>query len=167
MATTPSATSSRSAGTLSRAEAISTSARRASATALRNAMPPFCAPVLPLGAALVDGPGGVAHHDTDPRERDVELLGDDLADRDIDTLAHIHFAEIGDDIAIGLDRKPAVELVGGERRLDRAADFGSAEIAGDDERDDERAHPLEDGAAVDFEGDHDRVLQPAIEEVWS
>ncbi len=79
---------------------------------------------------LVDGPLGVAHHDADPRQRHVELLGDDLGDRDIDPLAHVHLAEIGDDSAVGLDRQPAVELVGGKRRLDRAAGFSRGEPAG-------------------------------------
>ena len=109
-------------------------------------------------AALVDGQGGVAHHDTDPRERHVELLGDDLGDRDIDPLAHIHLAEIGDDIAVGFDREPAVELIGGERRLDGAAGFGFGEAAGDGERDDERARAFEEAAAVDREWRHGRLL---------
>ena len=102
---------------------------------------------------LVDGPLGVAHHDADALERHVELLGDDLGDRDIDPLAHVHLAEIGDDIAVRLDREPAVELVGGERRLDRGAEFGGGETAGKaahkSERDDERAGALEEAAAVD------------------
>ena len=53
------------------------------------------APGAAAGAALVHGPSGVAHYDTDPRERHVELLGDDLGDRDIDPLAHVHLAEMG------------------------------------------------------------------------
>ncbi len=92
------------------------------------------AALLDPGAAarttLVDGPLGVAHHDTDPLERHVELLGDDLGDRDIDPLAHVHLAEIGDDITVRLDREPAVELVGSERRLDRGAGRGGGETAG-------------------------------------
>ena len=106
------------------------------------------------GAALVDGQGGVAHHDTDPCQRHVELLGDDLGDRDIDPLAHIHLAEIGDDTAVGLDREPAVELVGGERRLDRCAGLRGGEPAGKGEGDDERAGALEEAAAVDREFGH-------------
>jgi hypothetical protein len=62
--------------------------------ALRSAMPPFC-----TRCCRWHRPGsrssGVAHYNTDPRERHVELLGDDLGDRDIDPLAHVHLAEIG------------------------------------------------------------------------
>ncbi len=101
------------------------------------------------GPTLVHGQGRVAHHDTDPLERHVELLGDDLGDRDIDTLAHIHLAEIGDDIAVGLDGEPAVELVGCQRRLYGAADFGFGEPAGHRERDNENARTFEEAAAVD------------------
>src|SRR5439155_6906721 len=44
----------------------------------------------PGGAALIAGERSVAHHDLDALERDVELVGDDLTDRDIDALAHVH-----------------------------------------------------------------------------
>src|SRR5207247_6618177 len=44
-------------------------------------------------AALVARERGVAHDDGDAIERHVELLGDDLADRDIDALPHVHLAE--------------------------------------------------------------------------
>jgi len=64
-------------------------------------------------------------------------------------LAHIHLAEIGDDTAVRLDREPAVELVGGERRLDCAADIGGGITARDGEGDYECAGGLEEVAAVD------------------
>ena len=120
--------------------------------ALRNAA--LLHPSAAAGPALVDGQGGVAHHDTDPCQRHIELLGDDLGDRDIDTLAHIHLAEIGDDIAVRLDREPAVELIRGERRLDRAAGFGFGKPAREPERDDKRAGAFEEAAAVDREVRH-------------
>ena len=134
---------------------MSTSTRRASAAALRSAMPPFWMPVLPLAPPWLTVERGVAHHDTDPFDRHIELLGDDLGDRDIDALAHVHLAEIGDDTAVGIDGELAVELVGRERRLDRARPaVGGGETAGNAERDDERAGAFEEVAAVDRELGH-------------
>ncbi len=94
-------------------------AKGASAAALRNGMPPLLDSGAAAGAALVHRPGGVAHHNADPLERDVEFFGDDLGDRDIHTLAHVHLAEIGDDIAVRLDAEPAVQPIRAQRRLHR------------------------------------------------
>lgn len=66
-------------------------------------------------AALVHRGGGVAlDHPYDGRG-DVELLGDDLADGDIQALSGVHLAEEGDEAAIGLQGYEAVELVGRQR----------------------------------------------------
>ncbi len=46
-------------------------------------------------AALVHAGAGVGHEDLDALERHVELFGDDLADGDIEALAHVHLAEEG------------------------------------------------------------------------
>jgi len=94
-------------------------AKGASAAALRNGMPPLLDSGAAAGAALVHRPGGVAHYNADPLERDVEFFGDDLGDRDIHTLAHVHLAEIGDDIAVRLDAEPAVQPIRAHRRLHR------------------------------------------------
>src|SRR5262249_17530268 len=111
-------------------------------------------PSAAAGAALVHGPGGVAHYNIDPLERQFELFGDDLGDRDIDPLAHVHLAEIGDDVAVRLDGKPAAELIGRERRLYGTAGFGGGDAAGDADRDDERTGAFEEAAAVDRELGH-------------
>ena len=113
------------------------------------------------GAALVHGPGGIAHHNIDPLDRHVELLSDDLGDRDIDPLAHVHLTEIGDDIAVRLDGEPAVEPVGRERRLHGAADLGGGDAAGEADRDDERTHAFEETATVDRELCHRPLLYAA------
>jgi phosphoglycolate phosphatase-like HAD superfamily hydrolase len=105
----------------------------------------------------VHGPGGVAHHNSDALERHVELFSDDLGDRDIHTLAHIHLSEIGDDIAVRLDGGPAVELVERERRLYRGARRRGGETAGEADRDDKRARAFEEAAAVDQELRHRRL----------
>src|SRR5262245_46761479 len=44
-------------------------------------------------AALVARVRSIAHQDVDPFDADIELLGDDLGDRDIEALAHVHLAE--------------------------------------------------------------------------
>jgi hypothetical protein len=62
---------------------------------------------------------------------------------------YIHLPEIGDEIAVGLDREPAVELVG---LMDLAIRFRRA--TAESERDDEGARPLEEAAAVDHELAH-------------
>ncbi len=55
---------------------------------------------------LVAGECGIAHDDVDLGDVDVELVGDDLRDRDVERLAHVHFAEEGGDAAVGQDRDP-------------------------------------------------------------
>ncbi len=58
------------------------------------------------GSTLVAGEGRVAHDDVDLVDGDVELVGDDLRDRDIERLPHVHLAEEGGDAAVGRDRNP-------------------------------------------------------------
>lgn len=68
---------------------------------------------------LGDCPGGIAHHDIDPPERHIELLGDDLGDRNIE-LAGIHVLEIGCDFPVRLD------VVGVRAGRERAVGFIAA-----------------------------------------
>ena len=63
------------------------------------------------GAALVHRARGVAHDDGDAFDCDVEFLGDDLTDGDIDALAGVHLAEEGGDAAVLLDGEPGIQLV--------------------------------------------------------
>ena len=89
----------------------------------------------------------------DAVEADVELLGDDLRDRDVDALAHVHLAEEGGDAAVGQDRDPGIELVGQQRAAcRRAAPCASAWLErrtapAERDADDERAGGLEEIAA--------------------
>ncbi len=64
------------------------------------------------GAALVAGERRVAHDDIDLGDIHVELVGDDLRDRDVERLAHVHLAEEGGDAAVGQDGDPGIELGG-------------------------------------------------------
>ena len=49
--------------------------------------------------------------DRDGPERHVELFGDDLADGDMQAVAHVHLAEIGRDGAVGVHRDVGGQLV--------------------------------------------------------
>ncbi len=69
------------------------------------------------GAALIARERRVAHDDFDAFERDVEFFGDHLRDGDIDTLAHVHLAEVRGDVAVGQHRNPRIELIGRQRRF--------------------------------------------------
>src|SRR5580704_17235531 len=130
MATTPSLTSSWSAGTPSRVEANSNEHAASLGRNVAQRDTALLDSSAAAGATLVYGPSGVAHHDTDPPEWHVKLFGDDLSDRDIHPLAHVHLAEIGDDIAMRFDGEPAVEMVGGERWLYGGAGLRGGETAG-------------------------------------
>jgi hypothetical protein len=68
-------------------------------------------------AALVAGERRVAHHHLHAGEGHVQLLGHDLGDGDVDTLAHVHLAEERGDSAVGQHGDPRIELVGCEGRL--------------------------------------------------
>ena len=54
-------------------------------------------------AALVDAGGGVAHHDLDGLEWHVELFRNHLRNGDGDALAHVYFAEEGQNRAVGIN----------------------------------------------------------------
>ncbi len=68
-------------------------------------------------AALIDAGRGIADENLDGPERNVEFLSHHLPDRDGESLAHIHFAEIGRRGAVGIDGKIGGKLIRGERRL--------------------------------------------------
>ncbi|MBV8504522.1 MAG: hypothetical protein JOZ11_01720 [Alphaproteobacteria bacterium] len=89
--------------------------------------------------------------DTDPLKWHVKLVGDDLGDRDIHALAHVHLAEIGDDIALPVDGEPAGEVVGGKRWLYGSAGLRRGEAAGGCRSINQRARALEKAPAVDRE----------------
>ncbi len=69
------------------------------------------------GSALVAGERRIAHDDVDLVDGDVELVGDDLRDGDVERLAHVHLAEEGGDAAVRQDRHPGIELGRDERRF--------------------------------------------------
>jgi hypothetical protein len=91
-------------------------------------------------ATLVQAAGGVAHDDVDALEGQVQLLRDDLGDRDLEALAEIDLSEVGRGAAVGMDRDPRVQLAGGERRLGAGAVLaerragGEGHGSGNDER---------------------------------
>ena len=116
---------------------------------MRRATPPRSSPVLPLAPPWFTVRGGVAHHHLDPLERHVELVGDDLGDRDIDALRAVGLAEKGDGRAVLAHRDEAIELIRRERRLaaHRSAWRRPTATAGAAKRDDERARALEKIAA--------------------
>ena len=66
--------------------------------------------------AEIDREIGVAHNERHAFQRNVELLGDDLRYRDIDSLCHVDLAAIGRHVAGFVDRQPGIELVRSERR---------------------------------------------------
>ena len=103
------------------------------------------------GAALIARERGVAHHDLDPIEGDVELVRDDLRDRDVDALAHVHLPEVRGDAAVAHHRDPRVQLVRREGGLarDHAARLTERDLGGGrrDEADDEGAGAPEELAA--------------------
>jgi hypothetical protein len=109
-------------------------------------MPPSWIPVLPLAPPWFTVQA-VSPITTLTRSNGTSSSSATIWDRDIDPLAHVHLAEIGDDIAVGLDGEPAVEPIRLERRLYGAIDFGGG--AGDADRDDERTGAFEEAAAVD------------------
>jgi len=63
-------------------EADCTSSWRASAAALRKGLAPVWMPVLPEAPPLVAGERRITHDDVDLVDGDVELVGDDLRDRE-------------------------------------------------------------------------------------
>jgi hypothetical protein len=67
------------------------------------------------GAALVARGRGIAHQHLDLVESDIELLGHDLRDRDVEPLAHVHLAEEGVHPTVGQHRDPRVELGGNKK----------------------------------------------------
>src|SRR5262249_46137197 len=119
-------------------------------------------------AALIAGERGVAHDHGHALERDVELVGDDLADRDVDALAHVHLAEEGGDPTVGTDRDPGVELIRRERRFRGVAPGLTDHTTGDREADDEGAARLQEIASRDREEGHGRPLMLACRpRAWS
>src|SRR5258708_4899851 len=80
------------------------------AGALRRRFPAGLDPGAAAGPALVAGEAAVAGDHRDAAVRNVELVGDDLADRDIDALAHVHLAEERRDMALAVDGDPRIEL---------------------------------------------------------
>ena len=95
--------------------------------------------------ALVWRPARVALNDRHATEADVQLLGDDLRESRLDAGAQLHLAAVEGHATVLADRKPGVDLVGGQR-LDRAR-WGhrlGRELGGKAERDDERAAALEE-----------------------
>ena len=68
-------------------------------------------------AALVHAGAGVGHEHGDGLERHVELFRHDLADRDVETLAHVHLAEERGYRAVAADRDVGRKLFGHERRF--------------------------------------------------
>jgi hypothetical protein len=103
------------------------------------------------GAALVHRGRRVAHDDDDLRERDVELLGDDLRHGDVDALALIDLAEERRHPSVGRDGNPGIELGRIEGRLGGAERRGAGRlrVGAADERkrsgggDDQRAGRLQ------------------------
>ena len=123
------------------------------------------------GAALVHAGAGVGHVHLHPLERHVELFGHHLADRDVESLAHVHLAEEGGDRAVAVDGDVGGELVRHQRRagalregrVDREHGVEADRHA---DRHDHGAGALEHRAAGE-RGEpvhlrHDRLPQPII-----
>ncbi len=151
--------------------AISTSTRRASAAATRICLPPSWMPVEPEAPPWFTVSGGVAHDDLDGLERHVEFLGHDLADGDVQAVAHVHLAEIGMHAAVGIDRDVGRQLIGGKRRLrslrvSRVDRQHGVERHGSADRNDQRAAAEQHRAAGKrrrlFKFCHDALPQPII-----
>ena len=85
--------------------------RRASAAALRSAMPPHWMPVLPEAPPWLQVKAVSPMTTLTLLERDVELFGDDLGDGDVHALAHLRLAEERGDAAVGQHGDPRIELV--------------------------------------------------------
>ena len=123
------------------------------------------------GAALVHRRAGVAHDHLDVSERNVELFRHDLADGDVQPVAHVHLAEIGRHAAVGIDRDVGRQLIGRQRRLG-ALRVGlldrqhGLQRDGRADRDHQRAAPEQHRAAGErrrlFEFCHDALPQPII-----
>ena len=123
------------------------------------------------GAALVHRCGGVAHDDLDALERNVELFRHDLADGDMQPVAHVHLAEIGRHAAVGVDRDVGRQLIGRQRRLGAlrvslADRQHGLQRDGGADRNDQRAAAEQHRAAGErrglFKFCHDTLPQPII-----
>ncbi len=82
---------------------------RACAAALRSGTAVIWMVSLAIVGALVRHHGGVAEQDDDAGKGDVELFGDDLAERGADAGAEIDMAVIGVDGAVGGDADEGLE----------------------------------------------------------
>src|SRR5439155_20439999 len=61
--------------------------------------------------ALVGAVGGVDRSDPNVIERDVELVGNDLCERRVDTLAQLDLAGQDGDRAVSFDMQPRIETL--------------------------------------------------------
>ena len=108
------------------------------------------------GATLVARGAGVAHQHVHLVAGDIELVGHDLRDRDLEALPHVHLAEEGLHAAVGQHRHPGIELGRHQRRLARGDLRRRLGERWRGERNDQRSGGLQEFAAS--QSRHDVLL---------